>query len=239
VSRSSRGEPGIGKTSLVTRFLGDLDAHIRVLIGTCDDLAIPRPLGTIRDLAGRVSSDLTHALSTGAAPHEIQALLLAELARPASPTILVIEDIHWADDATLDVVTVVGRRIGSLPRSSSSRSAAARRCRPIPTWPWTIEELGREVGLSRSALHERRALRRSAAHAVPRVLLHAAGGESVAWWACDRGKHRRGGRIRVRGRVRPGLQASDGIAAGVVAQDASPAESALTTRRPPLMWAHR
>ena len=43
------GEPGIGKTSLVTRFLQDLDASARVLIGTCDDLSIPRPLGPIRD----------------------------------------------------------------------------------------------------------------------------------------------------------------------------------------------
>ena len=49
------GEPGIGKTSLVTRFLRDLDAGARVLLGTCDDLSIPRPLGPIRDLVGSVS----------------------------------------------------------------------------------------------------------------------------------------------------------------------------------------
>ena len=42
------GEPGIGKTSLVTRFLRDLDSDARVLLGTCDDLSIPRPLGPIR-----------------------------------------------------------------------------------------------------------------------------------------------------------------------------------------------
>ena len=39
------GEPGIGKTSLVTHFVRDLGAGARVLFGTCDDLAIPRPLG--------------------------------------------------------------------------------------------------------------------------------------------------------------------------------------------------
>ena len=49
------GEPGIGKTSLVTRFLRDLDAGARVLVGTCDDLSIPRPLGPFRDLVGGVS----------------------------------------------------------------------------------------------------------------------------------------------------------------------------------------
>ena len=48
---SVSGEPGIGKTSLVRRFTGDL-AGGRVLLGTCDDLSIPRPFGPVRDLAG-------------------------------------------------------------------------------------------------------------------------------------------------------------------------------------------
>jgi len=109
------GEPGIGKTSLVTRFLRDLDARTRVLLGTCDDLSIPRPLGPIRDLVGVVSPGLAEALSAGAAPHEIHALLIAELEVSPSPTVLVLEDVHWADDATLDSITVLGRRIGSLP----------------------------------------------------------------------------------------------------------------------------
>ncbi|HSK16293.1 MAG TPA: AAA family ATPase [Gaiellaceae bacterium] len=109
------GEPGIGKTSLVTRFLGDLDAEARVLLGTCDDLSIPRPLGPIRDLAGSVSKPFATALTTGAPPHEIQALLLAELELPPPPGVLVLEDVHWADDATCDAITVLGRRIGALP----------------------------------------------------------------------------------------------------------------------------
>ena len=48
------GEPGIGKTALVARFVADLDDGARVLVGTCDDLSIPRPLGAIHDLAGSV-----------------------------------------------------------------------------------------------------------------------------------------------------------------------------------------
>ena len=95
------GEPGIGKTSLVTRFLRDLDAGARVLVGTCDDLSIPRPLGPIRDLVGSVSPALEEALAAGAAPHDIQSLLIAELELPPRPTVLVLEDVHWADDATL------------------------------------------------------------------------------------------------------------------------------------------
>ena len=109
------GEPGIGKTSLVRGFLDDLDGEARILVGSCDDLSIPRPLGPFRDLAGSVSAALQEALETGAAAHDIQALLIAELERPPSPTVMVLEDLHWADDATLDSITLLGRRIGALP----------------------------------------------------------------------------------------------------------------------------
>ena len=109
------GEPGIGKTWLVRQFLHDLGPRAKVLLGTCDDLSIPRPLGPIRDLAGNVSGELAAALAAGAAPHDIQTLLLAELELPPSPTVLVLEDVHWADDATLDSITLLGRRISTLP----------------------------------------------------------------------------------------------------------------------------
>ena len=109
------GEPGIGKTSLVTRFARDLDPGSRVLFGTCDDLSVPRPLGPFRDLAGTVSIDLEEALAAGTASHEFHQLLIAELERPPQPTVLVLEDVHWADGATLDSIAVLGRRIGSVP----------------------------------------------------------------------------------------------------------------------------
>ena len=111
---SVSGEPGVGKTALVRRFAGELNDG-RALLGTCDDLSIPRPLGPFRDLAGTVSAELEDALAANAAPHDIQDLLIAELERGPGPVVLVLEDVHWADDATLDSITVLGRRIGTLP----------------------------------------------------------------------------------------------------------------------------
>ena len=58
---------------------------------------------------------MEEALAAGAAAHEIQSLLIAELELPPQPTVLVLEDVHWADDATLDSITVLGRRVASLP----------------------------------------------------------------------------------------------------------------------------
>src|SRR5215217_2530007 len=89
---SISGEPGIGKTSLVRRFAGD-HGDGRVLLGTCDDLSIPRPLGPFRDLAGSVSAELEDALAANAAPHDIQDLLIAELERAPGPVVLVLLEL--------------------------------------------------------------------------------------------------------------------------------------------------
>ena len=109
------GEAGIGKTSLVRWFARGLGDGARVLVGTCDDLSVPRPLGPFRDLAASVSPALAAALAADPSPHEVHRLLLEELALPPRPTVLVIEDLHWADEATLDAVTLLARRIDRLP----------------------------------------------------------------------------------------------------------------------------
>lgn len=108
------GEPGIGKTALVGAFT---DAHrtARVAVGWCDDLSTPRPLGPLRDVARSLPGPLAAALEAGAPAGTVQDRLLDELASTPGPTVVVLEDVHWADDATIDVVRVVGRRIGGLP----------------------------------------------------------------------------------------------------------------------------
>jgi DNA-binding CsgD family transcriptional regulator/tetratricopeptide (TPR) repeat protein len=108
------GEPGIGKSSLVDSVRGVLPAEGRLLVGYCDDLATPRVLGPLRDLIGSVGKRLTEALESGDRGAVIDALR-AELEWPEHPTVLVVEDVHWADEATLDVLRFLVRRIGQLP----------------------------------------------------------------------------------------------------------------------------
>jgi DNA-binding CsgD family transcriptional regulator len=103
------GEAGIGKTSVVRRFVAERDGDARVLWGACDDLAVPRPLGPFRDIAEGCPGSLADGLASGDRVEVFRAML-DELGRE-SPTICVVEDAHWADEATLDVLAFVGRRI--------------------------------------------------------------------------------------------------------------------------------
>ena len=103
-----RGEAGIGKSALVRELAESRSQAAHYLIGWCDDLSIPEPLGPIWDLA-RTTPDLAEPLRAGDRMALVDSLL-GLLSRP-SPTVLVLEDTHWADEATLDLVKYVGRRI--------------------------------------------------------------------------------------------------------------------------------
>jgi DNA-binding CsgD family transcriptional regulator/tetratricopeptide (TPR) repeat protein len=109
------GEAGIGKSSLVEAMGAHLPAEIRLLMGYCDDLATPRTLGPFRDLAGSVGAELGEALRDGSDRDSVLSALHAELDRPECPSVLVIEDVHWADDATLDALLYLARRVPRLP----------------------------------------------------------------------------------------------------------------------------
>jgi DNA-binding CsgD family transcriptional regulator len=109
------GEAGIGKSSLVEAFRPHLPAEGRMLVGYCDDLATPRTLGPFRDLVGSVGIELSHAVTDGSDRDRVLAALRAELTWPEHPTVLVVEDVHWADDATLDALRYLIRRIADLP----------------------------------------------------------------------------------------------------------------------------
>jgi ATP/maltotriose-dependent transcriptional regulator MalT len=108
------GEAGIGKSSLVHAWADDPGADARVMVGWCDDLLTRRTLGPLHDVA-RSSSDALRAAIGRADTSAVLDAMLAELDHPLHPTALVLEDVHWADEATLDVARYVGRRIERLP----------------------------------------------------------------------------------------------------------------------------
>jgi predicted ATPase len=105
------GEAGIGKTSLVHVFTDGLGSSTRVLEGRCDPLLMPRPLAPFFDVARETNGALAAVLEHGGA-NEVFDVLHDELT--SFDTILVLEDLHWADEATLDVVRLLGRRMEPL-----------------------------------------------------------------------------------------------------------------------------
>ncbi|WP_182526694.1 ATP-binding protein [Nocardioides dongkuii] len=108
------GEAGIGKSSLVGA-LHDVLPDARLLTGRCDDLATPRLLGPMRDLAGSVGADLARALRSPGERDALFTALLEELDWRGHATLLTVEDVHWADEATLDLLRWLSRRVAELP----------------------------------------------------------------------------------------------------------------------------
>jgi DNA-binding CsgD family transcriptional regulator/tetratricopeptide (TPR) repeat protein len=158
------GEAGIGKTALVTTVTERLEDR-RVLWGACDPLITPRPLGPLRDVAREAGGRLAAAIDHGREP-----VLTAALEELADGAVLVIEDLHWADDATLDLVALLGRRLlrspgcmiltsrpealpevrrvlGALPRD------CVRRIEPDPLSAGAVAQLARAAGRNADDLH--------------------------------------------------------------------------------------
>ena len=107
------GEAGAGKTELLRSFCSEAAAHARVLWAGCEALVTARPLGPLLDLAAALDGELRSQVAAGAAPHDVALSLLGELA--TSPSVIVIEDLHWADEATLDILRLVAARLESVP----------------------------------------------------------------------------------------------------------------------------
>src|ERR1700759_438849 len=108
------GESGIGKTTLVEAFHDQAGAE-RWWWGACDGLLTPRPLGPLFDIAAQAGGELAALAGQGAPRDRLFAATLAALDQPAGLTVLVLEDLHWADEATIDLLSFLGRRAGRLP----------------------------------------------------------------------------------------------------------------------------
>ena len=102
------GEAGIGKTVLLQEF-SHLQRDARVLWGACDALFTPRPLAPLHDIARQTQGALLAAMNSGATRDAIFNAALDELEREKA--LVVFEDMHWADEATLDLLKFLGRRI--------------------------------------------------------------------------------------------------------------------------------
>ena len=164
------GEAGIGKTTLLQEF-AQRQGNAHVLWGACDALFTPRPLGPLHDIARQTHGKLATTLGSGARPELIFTAALDEFEQ--MKTLIVIEDVHWADEATLDLLKYLGRRIhrthcmlavtyrddelgpqhplrlviGDLPRASTHRMALA------PLSEIAVTQLARRAGRTAAGLH--------------------------------------------------------------------------------------
>ena len=169
------GEAGVGKTSLIKHFTDSLNSGTEVLLGTCDDLFTPRPLGPLYDIAYQGKSELIKKLNGQANRAEIFSAFLNYLRGGSGLKVVVIEDIHWADEATLDLIKFLTRRIkrsrvllilsyrdeetghGNLLRSvfADLNHSEIRRIRLYPLSEDAVSILMDEAGVKDEKLYER------------------------------------------------------------------------------------
>ena len=103
------GEAGVGKSALVREWCAAAGQRCRVLWGACDPLSSPRPLGPLVDVAPRLEANVGELLRSGEREGLFEATLEALV--EAGPSVLVIEDLQWADTSTLDLVRFLARRL--------------------------------------------------------------------------------------------------------------------------------
>jgi DNA-binding CsgD family transcriptional regulator len=168
------GEAGVGKTALLRHFCAGRED---VLWGECDALFTPSQLGPLTDIAEVTGGDLAAAVADAAPAHVVTAAFLRELEQRGS-AIVVVEDVHWADEATLDVLRLLGRRIATVPvllittyrddeldRSHPlrvmlgelSRRDTTSRLRLMPLSLDAVAELAEPFGVDAAELHSRTA----------------------------------------------------------------------------------
>ena len=108
------GEAGVGKSALLEEFAAGLSDALWCW-GACDGLFTPRPLGALLDLSGQLGGDLARLCRVQGPRDDLFTALLGALSAQRRLCAVVVEDIHWADEATLDLLRFLARRIRELP----------------------------------------------------------------------------------------------------------------------------
>src|SRR6478735_5111597 len=104
------GEAGVGKTSLVRRFAAELADRARVIPVSCDGLSTPEPLGSLFDAAPALGLPVDALLGSGASRDQIYRAVLAAF-DPATVTVVIAEDAHWSDEASLGILRFLPRHL--------------------------------------------------------------------------------------------------------------------------------
>ncbi|MGZ4351404.1 MAG: ATP-binding protein, partial [Solirubrobacteraceae bacterium] len=169
------GEAGVGKTALLRAFCDTAAPPTRLLWAGCEPLRTPRALGPLLDVAEAVGGEFQDLVAGAAQPHDVALALVRQL-RGRQPTVLVVEDVNWADEATLDVLTLLVARVASVPAlvlvshrdDESGGSVQLRallaevgggrgRLRIAPLSREAVTELARPLGVDGSELYRRTA----------------------------------------------------------------------------------
>ena len=107
------GEAGVGKSVLLEEFAQEL-GEARWLWAGCDGLFTPAALGPLLDIASQIDGELLRLCRAEAKRDQLYGALLRQLSDLRTLTVIAIEDVHWADEATLDLLSYLGRRIQHL-----------------------------------------------------------------------------------------------------------------------------
>ena len=108
------GEAGVGKSVLLEEFAEEV-AEAHWLWAACDGLFTPAALGPLLDIASELDGELLRLCRAEAKRDQLYGALLRQLSDLETLTVIAVEDIHWADEATLDLLSYLGRRIQHLP----------------------------------------------------------------------------------------------------------------------------
>src|SRR6186713_2560677 len=108
------GEAGIGKTSLLKALRNELKNRCDIYQGTCDALFSPRPLAPLYDILLQVWNNLPEYSNDMRERTKLFTEFFFEIKNKGKTSVIVFEDIHWADEATLDFIKFFARRITQL-----------------------------------------------------------------------------------------------------------------------------